>query len=153
MPSALLSRSPRRADAEPRRWSPLDGRLRRSRPRGSWDKALEVRDKPVTLADIQIFANKCLAEGVREAAVVADGQPALDRSRLGAWASELGIGVTAFFGWPEIVEQALFWASDPKLEASRRAVRHVHDRLVEVEATREAVDLWSRLTARRGDRP
>ena len=118
---------------------------------GRWDKALEVRDKPVTLSDVQIFANKCLATGVHEAALVAvaERQPPLDRSRLTEWAAELGIGVTVFVGWSEIVEQALFWAGDPKPEAARRAVRRVYERLVEVEATREAVDLWLCLTARR----
>ena len=135
---------------DPSRRHPGDVCVRAASTDGSWDKALEVRDKPVTLADVQIFANRCLAEGVREAAVVAvaDGQPALDHFRLTEWAGELGIGVTVFVDWTEIVEQALFWAGDPKPEAARRTVRHVHDRLVEVEAAREAVALWTRLTAR-----
>ena len=115
-----------------------------------WDKAFEVRDKPVTLTDVQLFALRCLAEDVREAAVVAvdDAQANLDRARLGAWADQLGIGVSVFFGWAEFVEQALFWAGDPKPAAARRAARHVRDRLIEVEVSPEAVVFWSELTAR-----
>ena len=57
--------------------------------------------------------------GVREAAMVAvaDIQPALDNARLAESASELGIGVTVFAGWPDIVKQAPFsWADEPKPE-------------------------------------
>ena len=86
----------------------------------------------------------------REAAMVAvaDVQPALDNARLAESASELGIGVTVFEGWPDIVKQALFfWADQPKPETARRAVRYIHRRLVEVEASPEAVAPWARLTA------
>ena len=87
---------------------------------------------------------------VREAARVAvtDVQPTLDNARLAESASELGIGVTVFAGWPDIVKQALFsWANEPKPETARRAVRYIHRRLVEVEASPEAVAPWARLTA------
>ena len=28
-----------------------------------WEKAIEVRDKPVAASDVQIFGNKCVAMG------------------------------------------------------------------------------------------
>jgi hypothetical protein len=34
-----------------------------------WEKAIEVRDKPVATADVQIFGKKCVDMGVREAAL------------------------------------------------------------------------------------
>jgi len=35
-----------------------------------WEKAFEVRDKPVTETDVRIFAKKCVNMGVREAGVL-----------------------------------------------------------------------------------
>ena len=132
---------------DPSRRHPGDVCVRAVGPPDSWEKAIEVRDKPVTLADVQLFVSKCLAEGVGEAAV-ADGQRALDLAHLAEWAAKRGIGVTVFVGWSEIVEQALFWAGEPKPEAARRVVRHVHDRLIEVEASPESVAFWAHLTGR-----
>lgn len=115
-----------------------------------WEKAFEVRDKPVSISDVQIFGAKCVSMGVREAAVVAVavGQIPLDRSRLAEWSRDLGIGLTLFEGWESIIEQALFWAGDAKPVAARRAVRRIHQRLVAVEASPAAVDRWARLTGR-----
>ncbi|MBO0662817.1 restriction endonuclease, SacI family [Jiella sp. MQZ9-1] len=50
----------------------------------AWDKAIEVRDKPVAAFDVQIFGKKCIDMGVLEAAVVmvSDRQPALDMGRI-----------------------------------------------------------------------
>lgn len=68
----------------------------------SWEKAVEVRDKPVSLADVQIFGAKCLSMGVREAAVLmaADGQARIDEAALNAWAAQRGLGISLFYGWP-----------------------------------------------------
>ena len=138
---------------DPSRHHPGDVCVRSSSSPESWEKAFEVRDKPVRLSDIQLFANKCLAADVREAAMVAvaDGQPPLDSARLAEWAAEFGVSITVFIGWSEIVEQALFWAGEPKPEAARRAVRYIHRRLSEVEASREAMALWTLLTGSRSD--
>lgn len=35
-----------------------------------WEKAIEVRDKPVSDSDVRIFGKKCVDMGVREAALV-----------------------------------------------------------------------------------
>ena len=115
-----------------------------------WEKALEVRDKPVALSDVQIFGIKCIDMGVREAAVVAvaDNQALLDNTRLSEWSAGLGLGMTVFTSWEDIVTQALFWAGDSKLAAARRAVEHIHERLIAVEASPQAVELWARLSGR-----
>ncbi len=98
------------------------------------EKGIEVRDKPVAVSDVQIFENKCVAMGVREAALVmvSDRQPAL------------GVGLTLFHGWTDFVEEALFWAILSKPVAARAAVALIHDRLVTVEASSEAVTFLSR---------
>ncbi len=54
--------------------------------------------------------------------------------------------MTLFDSWESIVEQVLFWASNPKPVAARRAVKHIHERLIGVEAESRAVELWAQLT-------
>ena len=81
---------------------------------------------------------------------VAAGQALLDNAKLSEWSAERGIGITVFASWESIVDQALFWASDPKPVAARRVVGHIHERLIAVEASPTAVELWARLTGRYG---
>ena len=116
----------------------------------SWEKALEVRDKPVSISDVRIFGAKCATMGVQEAAVVAVAvdQSPLDIGALAEWASELGIGMTVFDTWHDIVDQALFWTGEPKPVAARRAVKHIRERLIAVEASPGAVELWIQLTGK-----
>lgn len=135
---------------DPSRRYPGDVCVRAVAPTGSWEKALEVRDKPVSISDVRIFGAKCARMGVQEAAVVAvaDGQTPLDIVALVPWASDLGIGMTVFNTWHDIVDQALFWADEPKPLAARRAVRHIHERLIAVEASASAVELWIQLTGK-----
>jgi hypothetical protein len=66
----------------------------------TWEKAVEVRDKPVKTSDVQIFCKKCAALNVREAAVVmvALNQVQLDITALSNWAAEIGVGITLFHG-------------------------------------------------------
>ena len=77
---------------DPSRRHPGDVCVRAADGTEAWEKAFEVRDKPVTLSDVQIFGNKCAAMGVHEAAVVAvaDGQAPLDNARLSEWSAERG---------------------------------------------------------------
>ncbi len=133
---------------DPSRRHPGDVCVRAVDDPDTWEKAFEVRDKPVTLSDVQIFGIKCLDMGVREAAVVAvaDGQAVLDWERLSEWAAELGVSMTVFMNWESIVGQTLFWAGDPKAVTALRAVGHIHERLIAVEASPGSVELWAQLT-------
>jgi SacI restriction endonuclease len=133
---------------DPSRKYPGDVCVRSAADDEEWDKAFEVRDKPVTAADVQIFAAKCIEMGVREAAVVmvADKQTVLDAEALDAWASERGMSLSLFHGWGSIIDQALFWSELPKLDGAREAVAFIHDRLQSVEASKEAVTLWEKLS-------
>ena len=85
---------------------------------------------------------------VREAAVVmvSDAQPKLDDAALAKWAAGFGLGLTLFHGWPQFVDQALFWSELPKFVAAGDAVGFIHDRLEAVEATPASVALWDRLS-------
>ena len=133
---------------DPSRKYPGDVCVRSAVDATIWEKAFEVRDKPVAPSDVQIFGKKCVDMGVREAAIVmvADRQPILESERLSAWAASFGIGLTLFHGWHSIVEQALFWASASKPESASQAVGLIHDRLLAVEASPAAVALWDELT-------
>jgi len=78
--------------------------------------------------------------------MVAERQERLDTLELGRWANSLGIGLTLFHGWGSFVEQALFWSALPKPVAASNAIRFIHQRLVTVEVSPAAVDLWQSLT-------
>ena len=133
---------------DPSRKHPGDVCVQAAIAKESWEKAFEIRDKPVSLSDVRIFGAKCAEMGVQEAAVVAvaDDQVALDAVALAGWSNELGIGMTLFTSWESIVEQALFWAGDAKPIAARRAVKYIHERLIKIEASSSAVELWVQLT-------
>jgi hypothetical protein len=132
---------------DPSRNYPGDVCIRMAEDPDTWEKAFEVRDKPVSFSDAQIFGKKCIDTGVREAAVVmvADNQPMLDAQALSSWASEFGIGLTLFQGWPMVVDQILFWAELPKPEAALQAVERIEARLIAVEASPHAVSRWQSL--------
>ena len=133
---------------DPSRRYPGDVCVRSASDPTVWDKAIEVRDKPVAASDVHIFGRKCVEMNVREAALVmaAERQPQLENDVLTEWASAFGIGLTLFYGWESFVEQVLFWAAIPKPDAAIQAVGFIHERLVGVEVKPESVELWVSLT-------
>ena len=112
-----------------------------------YEKAIEVRDKPVSESDVRVFCGKCLQTGVREAAVlmVSPQQERLNDAALKAGAAQNGLGLTLFYGWAPFVEQVLFWASAPKVLAALEAVERIEVRLIAVEASPQAVARWQAL--------
>lgn len=132
---------------DPSRKYPGDICVRSAADPDVWEKAFEVRDKPVSASDVQIFGKKCIDMGVREAALVmvAGRQPPLNGAALSRWAAGFGIGLTLFYGWDNFIEQALFWSESPKPIAAGNAVSFIHKRLVLVEVSPEAVVLWNGL--------
>lgn len=134
---------------DPSRHYPGDVCVRLEEGTDEWVKAVEVRDKPVSMSDVQIFATRCAQSRVREAAVlmVAERQTALDDATLQRWADGIGIGLTLFCGWQTFVDQALFWAVDAKPDAAATAVGTIRARLIAVEASAEAVELWGKLSS------
>jgi hypothetical protein len=115
-----------------------------------YEKAFEVRDKPVAFSDIVLFGRTCLERGAREAAVVMvwPDQPPPDDVRLREWSAAFGLSLTLFQGWRSVVEQCLFWAPPPKPDAAGIAVETIRDRLIGVEASPAAVQMWDSLTRR-----
>lgn len=114
------------------------------------EKAIEVKDKPATVSDVQLFAKKCIDLGAREAAyvMVAGVQQGLDEAALYEWAAGFGIGLTLFHGWNDLVPQALFWAPSAKPDAAVAAALRIRERLVGVEADPASVARWEALVAK-----
>lgn len=133
---------------DPSRKYPGDVCIRAASDPDLWEKAFEVRDKAVSVSDAQIFGKKCIDLGVREAALVMSStdQPSLNDAKLEEWAKPLGLSLTLFYGWAQLVEQVLFWSEIPKAEAAVQAVMTIHERLVQVEASTDAVDMWAALS-------
>ena len=130
---------------DPSRSIPADVNVRVASGDG-WERAFEVRDKAVSREDLYLFAKKCLDFGVPEAVVVAIAPipgaflKLLDQTR--RWAAERGVALTLFSDWQSLVEQALHWSATPALEAAAAVPGRIEQRLIEVEASEEAVQTW-----------
>ncbi len=132
---------------DPSRKYPGDVCVRSAADPAIIEKAIEVRDKPVSVSDVHIFAKKCIDMAVQEVALVmvSDRQKPLDAAALTQWANGFGIGLTLFHGWDDFVDQALFWSEMPKPAAASLAVGFIHQRFITVEASPAGVSLWQSL--------
>lgn len=63
----------------------------------------------------------------------------LDQAQV--WAAERGVSLTVFSDWATLVIQALLWAPTPRLEAAAMLPGRIEQRLTELEASSEAVQL------------
>ncbi len=118
-----------------------------------FQKAFEVKDKPVTVTDVQIFGRKCLDFAVREAAyvMVAAGQTSLDESALHAWAADAGLGLTFFRQWSPLVSQCLFWGPLPSPDGAIEAALSIRERLIAIEVSPSSIDRWDSLVGVTGE--
>ncbi|WP_371349427.1 restriction endonuclease, SacI family [Ancylobacter sp. IITR112] len=107
-------------------------------------KAIEVKDKPVSFNDVQIFGKKAIDMGATDATyvMVATQQERLDDTRLGSWADGFGLSLTLFYDWNSLIHQSLYWAATPKREAAKFAAIRIRDRLVAVEAHPDSIQRW-----------
>lgn len=113
------------------------------------ERAFEVKDKPVTMTDIQLFGRKCLDFAVRETAyiMVAEAQTKPDLKAIYSWAHELGLGLTLYPQWPPFVAQCLFWGRTPSPDGSVDAVARIRERLIAIEVSPASIDRWECLVA------
>jgi SacI restriction endonuclease len=109
------------------------------------EKAFEVRDKPVSVSDVLIFAQKALEYNLREVAVVAVSprQLPLDGVVLHNWAAQNMVTITLFYGWHQIVSQVLFWSARQGPLAAGEAMFSIHRRLIEVEVSEIGANWWA----------
>lgn len=135
---------------DPSRHYPGDVCLWSDQTRARASMAIEVRDKPVSLSDIHIFARRCQTESVRDCGVLmaSPQQPTLDLSGLKDWCDTIGINLKLWFGWEAFVRDALFWSNRGTWDAAAQIATSARTRLVEAEVTAEALDSWDALTCR-----
>ena len=138
---------------DPSRRSPGDVCVRSVAEGGAWEKAVEVRDKPVSLSDVAVFGRACVAKGARDAAIVmvSRQQLLIDPAEVEKWAGQNGVTFTLFYGWEELVGQALFWAGPDKPKAAELAAACIRERLIGIEVAPSSVTEWDALIAAAGD--
>lgn len=114
-----------------------------------WERVFEVRDKPVSEEDIVLFAQKCAIDGIERAAVLAvsQNQKPLDLKQAIKWSKEKGISLTVFTEWRPFIEQVFFWCHKRMDESLNIAYRRIRARLIEVEVSPQAIELWDDLLA------
>lgn len=104
---------------------------------------VEVRDKPVTDSDLDIFSSQA-AKMVGRAAMLAVsfGQQPLDISSAQARAARLGLDLEVFIGWIPYARQIFFWSPDDAAKAIRAAHEFIYERLIDLECSAEAQEAW-----------
>jgi hypothetical protein len=129
---------------DPDRHFPGDVGVRVADTEAVWEKVFEVRDKPVSEADLYHFAQKSMDNDVSEAAIVAvaPGQPQIAATTAREWAAARGVSLTLFSGWEHFIRQVLFWASIPTSEGVQALPALVFARLVELEVSEVGAKLW-----------
>lgn len=131
---------------DPSRTTPADVNVRSASGDG-WERSFEVRDKPVSREDLYLLVSKCVESRVGEAVMVAIA-PAPEIKLVdeaSAWAADRGVNLVLFNDWSSLVVQTLHWAPGPTLEAATLLPGRIEQRLIEVEASSEALQLWSEL--------
>lgn len=129
---------------DPSRHMPGDVGVRSVLHAPSWERIFEVRDKPVAESDLIFCARKAAEAGVTRAAMlaVAAGQKPIEPTAAREWAAAHGVALTVFWGWEEFIRQAVFWSQHPRDEAVAQADGFIRARLIEAEASPEAVEHW-----------
>ena len=129
---------------DPDRHLPGDVGIKNKENPDSWEKVFEVRDKAVSNEDVYLFIQKAIENGVKEAAVLCAhaSQTNLNTKEISDWASKRGVTVTFFLGWADLIEQVAFWSEPPQIENLKIAPKLIYKRLIEIEASEEAIKTW-----------
>ena len=113
-----------------------------------YELSFEVKDKPVNETDIKRFVRN----GLGGYAVLDFGylalafnQPQLNDDDIINWAEERGATVSIFYSWRDFLRQAIFWAPEAALQLTVDTSVRVAERLREIEASTEALELWGQL--------
>lgn len=112
-------------------------------------RSFEVRDKPVTAADITIFVNKCLKAGVSKTGVIlcSSRQKEIASTDIRTMALEQGAVVEVYGSWEELLHSLVFWSQQAPEDFINSAVSRVQQRLIELEVASDTVDRWVELLA------
>lgn len=114
----------------------------------AFTRAFEIRDKNVPPHAVLAFVEKAAHAGIGRATLVAvatDQEP-LDVSRLSQRARESGVDLQIFIGWELLVNFVIFASIGREAWTVERAVASIHQRLIGLEVSEQAVREWDRLT-------
>jgi len=131
---------------DPSRTIPADVNVRRAGGEG-WERAFEVRDKPVSREDLYVLASKCAGSDVDEAVMVAiaPSPPIKLLEEAKAWSADRGVTLTVFSDWSSLIEQSLHWSPSSTLAAASQLPARIEQRLIDAEVSEEALTLWRAL--------
>ncbi|MGH1470862.1 MAG: restriction endonuclease, SacI family [Cellvibrionaceae bacterium] len=129
---------------DPDRHLPGDVGIRKKDNPEEWEKVFEVRDKSVSSEDVYLFVQKATENNVSEAAVISAhaSQDKLNINDIKTWAKERNVTITFYLGWHDFINQVVFWSEVPHLEGLKIIPKLVYERLIEIEASEEAVKKW-----------
>lgn len=109
------------------------------------EKSFEVRDKPVSLADIQHAVQKGVKCGVHRIGIlaIAAKQEALPVEEACRWAwDEHRAVLEVFTSWESFFQGVAFWSSCTTSHLPGQAFRTVAQYLDKLEVSPEGIDLW-----------
>jgi len=129
---------------DPDRHLPGDVGIKNKNNPETWEKVFEVRDKIVSAEDVYLFVQKAVENGVKDTAVVSShiSQDKVDLEEICMWAKEREVTINFYMGWEDFIEQIVFWSETPQIEGLKLVPKFIYDRLVEIEASEEAIKTW-----------
>lgn len=110
---------------------------------GLFQKVFEVRDKPITLGDIDKFIDSCIRHKSFKASVVAVNakQDPIDRISALRKAENRNIHLRIYLTWDEFIHETLFW-SQTSDAASSNALEIITKRLCHYEVSENGLNRW-----------
>jgi SacI restriction endonuclease. len=130
---------------DPSRRIPGDIGIRAKDNLRTYDRVVEVKDKPITEGDVRTFIDSVKKSGISKAAMLAVSavQDPIDAAKCIRWAEARQVRFRVFLGWDDIVRESLFWSALPGLVVGE-AARAIAKRLVFYEVTASARAAWPR---------
>ena len=110
---------------------------------GDVERVFEVKDKPITARDIDIFLDTVFRASLCKAGMlsVSPLQEPLDIASSIRWAEARNIRLRVFIGWEDIVKDSLFWSEVPGLGIGA-AIEAIASRLEFFEVSEEGIRDW-----------
>jgi hypothetical protein len=109
--------------------------------KSGWERAFEVRDKPVSATDVQFFARKAAIFGVTQTAVIAVAKRQIP-IQMEQVAAQSQLCPRIFIGWTSLVAELIFWSDTDSTVFGIEAWKRSRLRLIEAEASPEAIQSW-----------
>jgi hypothetical protein len=133
---------------DPSRGVPGDVAVR-SKDGEGFARAYEVRDKPVSMHDVEVLCTELHQAGVLAAGIVAValGQEKLEASEVEKRSQRQGIAISVFDSWAGLVAQCVHWADATPEATVRAAIAEIRGALMTVGVANATIARWDQLTA------